>query len=154
MKKIPQFNDWEGRSLNEIFSLCREYQEDHTYPTVKKWREAGGKVLGHFQVYFPEEIAHACGMLPVRIRGGHADGVEASQHFGSYLCSILKTSLDLALCKHIELEMFVTHPICDGARNLAGIWGAILSTRRRFYIYRKILTLLEPSHSCERNIRD
>ena len=62
-------------------------------------------------------------MLPVRIRGGHADGVEASQHFGSYLCSILKTSLDLALCKHIELEMFVTHPICDGARNLAGIWG-------------------------------
>lgn len=123
MKKIPQFNDWEGRSLNEIFSLCREYQEDHTYPTVKKWREAGGKVLGHFQVYFPEEIAHACGMLPVRIRGGHADGVEASQHFGSYLCSILKTSLDLALCKHIELEMFVTHPICDGARNLAGIWG-------------------------------
>jgi benzoyl-CoA reductase subunit C len=123
MTKIPQFNDWEGRSLNEIFSLCREYQEDHTYPTVKKWREAGGKVLGHFQVYFPEEIAHACGMLPVRIRGGHADGVEASQHFGSYLCSILKTSLDLALCKHIELEMFVTHPICDGARNLAGIWG-------------------------------
>lgn len=123
MKKIPQFNDWEGRSLNEIFSLCREYQEDHTYPTVKKWREAGGKVLGHFQVYFPEEIAHACGMLPVRIRGGHADGVEASQHFGSYLCSILKTSLDLALCKHIELEMFVTLPICDGARNLAGIWG-------------------------------
>lgn len=123
MTKIPQFNDWEGRSLNEIFSLCREYQEDHTYPTVKKWREAGGKVLGHFQVYFPEEIAHACGMLPVRIRGGHADGVEASQHFGSYLCSILKTSLDLALCKHIDLEMFVTHPICDGARNLAGIWG-------------------------------
>lgn len=119
----PLFNEWEGCGLDEIFGVCREYQEDVTYPTVKKWRAAGGKVLGHFQVYFPEEIAHACGMLPVRIRGGQADGVEASQHFGSYLCSILKTSLDLALCKHIELDLFVTHPICDGARNLAGIWG-------------------------------
>ncbi|MBI3373688.1 MAG: 2-hydroxyacyl-CoA dehydratase [Betaproteobacteria bacterium] len=117
------FSEWEGRRLDEIFALCREQLEDPTYPIVKKWRAAGGKVLGHFQVYFPEEIAHACGMLPVKIRGGQADGVEASQHFGSYLCSILKTSLDLALCKHIELDLFVTHPICDGARNLAGIWG-------------------------------
>jgi len=123
MMATPLFSAWEGRGLNEIFALCREYQEDPTYPTVKAWRAAGGKVVGHFQVYFPEEIAHACGMLPLRIKGGQADGVEASQHFGSYLCSILKTSLDLALCKHIEMELFVTHPICDGARNLAGIWG-------------------------------
>lgn len=120
---IPVFRDWEGKRLEEIFALCRECIEDITFPTVKQWRDAGGKVLGHFQVYFPEELAHACGMLPVKIRGGQADGVEASQHFGSYLCSILKTSFDLALCKHIELDLFVTHPICDGARNLAGIWG-------------------------------
>jgi len=120
---IPVFDAWQGRSLSQILALCRELQEDPSYPTVKQWRAAGGKVLGHFQVYFPEEIAHACGMLPLRIRGGLSDGYESSQHFGSYLCSILKTSLDLALCKHIELELFVTHPICDGARNLAGIWG-------------------------------
>jgi benzoyl-CoA reductase subunit C len=122
-KEMRLFEEWEGKRLDEVFALCREHIEDPTYPIVKKWRAAGGKVLGHFQVYFPEEIAHACGMLPVKIRGGQADGVEASQHFGSYLCSILKTSLDLALCKHIELDLFVTHPICDGARNLAGIWG-------------------------------
>lgn len=117
------FGEWQGLGLEQILQLCRASVEDHTYPIVKKWRARGGKVVGHFQVYFPEEIAHACGMLPVRIRGGQADGVQASQHFGSYLCSILKTSLDLALCKHIELDLFVTHPICDGARNLAGIWG-------------------------------
>lgn len=117
------FTEWQGLRLEEILSLSREQVEDHTYPIVKKWRAAGGKVLGHFQVYFPEEIAHACGMLPVRIRGGQSDGIEVSQHFGSYLCSILKTSLDLALSKHIELDLFVTHPICDGARNMAGIWG-------------------------------
>jgi benzoyl-CoA reductase subunit C len=123
MISAPTFDQWEGKRLEEIFAICRETLEDITFPTVKQWRAAGGKVLGHFQVYFPEELAHACGMLPVKIRGGQADGVEASQHFGSYLCSILKTSLDLALCKHIELDIFVTQPICDGARNLAGIWG-------------------------------
>lgn len=117
------FGEWQGLALEQIVRLCRANVEDYTYPIVKKWRAGGGKVVGHFQVYFPEEIAHACGMLPVRIRGGQADGVQASQHFGSYLCSILKTSLDLALCKHVELDLFVTHPICDGARNLAGIWG-------------------------------
>lgn len=120
---VPYFSGWQGRPLEEIFVRCRELVEDETYPTVKAWRENGGRVLGHFQVYFPEEIAHAAGMLPVKIKGGRTEGVSISQHFGSFLCSILKTSLELAIEKHIEIDMFVTHPICDGARNLAGIWG-------------------------------
>jgi benzoyl-CoA reductase subunit C len=115
--------DCRGKPLDQVVARCRELLEDADFPTVAHWRAQGGKVLGHFQVYFPEEIAHAAGWLPVKIRGGQADGVEASQHFGSYLCSILKTSLDLALAKRIELDLFVSHPICDGARNLAGIWG-------------------------------
>ncbi|MCB1667675.1 MAG: 2-hydroxyacyl-CoA dehydratase [Pseudomonadales bacterium] len=112
-----------GKNLDEMFISLRDLVEDAEYPTVKEWREGGGKVLGHFQVYFPEEIAHAAGMLPVRICGSQTDGVAVSQHFGSYLCSILKTSLGLALDKNIELDLFVGLPICDGARNLAGIWG-------------------------------
>lgn len=117
------FDDWRGRSLDEILSQCRDLVEDSTFPTVKAWRANGGRVVGHFQVYFPEEIAHAAGMLPVKVRGGRTEGISVSQHFGSFLCSILKTSLELALEKHLELDLFVTHPICDGARNLAGIWG-------------------------------
>lgn len=120
---VRLFEGWQGRSLDEIIARCRDLVEDITYPTVKAWRQSGGGVVGHFQVYFPEEIAHAAGMLPLKIRGGRTDGISISQHFGSYLCSILKTSMELALDKHIELDLFVTHPICDGARNLAGIWG-------------------------------
>ena len=37
--------------------------------------------------------------------------------------AIVKTSLELVLSRHVELEMFVTHPICDAARNLAAVWG-------------------------------
>lgn len=114
---------WQEMSLQEIFEYCRELVEDPDYPTVKKWRATGGKVVGHFQVYFPEEIAHAAGILPVKIKGAQVDGMEAESHFGSYLCSIIKTSMELALTGRIELDMFVTHPICDAARNLAAIWG-------------------------------
>jgi benzoyl-CoA reductase subunit C len=62
-------------------------------------------------------------MLPVKVRGGSLDAERADSHFGSYLCSILRTSLELALSGRLPLDMFVTHPICDAARNLAGIWG-------------------------------
>jgi benzoyl-CoA reductase subunit C len=97
--------------------------EDTEFPTLRRWRDAGGKVVGHFQVYFPEEIAHAAGLLPFKVRGASVDPTRADSRFGSYLCSIIKTSLELALSGRVELDMFVTHPICDAARNLAAVWG-------------------------------
>lgn len=117
------FEGWQNKSVDEVLSQCRELVEDTTFPTVKRWRENGGKVLGHFQVYFPEEIAHAAGMLPVKLRGASMERKRADAHFGSYLCSIIRSSLELTLTGALELDMFVTHPICDVARNLAGIWG-------------------------------
>ena len=119
----PLFPAWRDTALDETLYECRELLEDTGFPTVARWRERGGKVLGHFQVYFPEEIAHAAGMLPVKLRGAPVEPARADSLFGSYLCSILKTSLEIALSNKIVLDMFVTHPICDAARNLAGIWG-------------------------------
>ena len=117
------FPEWRGRDLDGILYHCRELFDDTDFPTVRRWRESGGKVVGHFQVYFPEEIAHAAGLLPFKVRGASVETTLAESHFGSYLCSILKTSLELALSKRVELDLFVTHPICDAARNLAGVWG-------------------------------
>ncbi len=110
-------------TLDEALYLCRDILEDTDFPTVRRWREAGGKVLGHFQVYFPEEIAHAAGMLPLKMRGAPIEARQAEARFGSYLCSILKTSLEMALSQRVTLDMFVSHPICDAARNLAAVWG-------------------------------
>jgi benzoyl-CoA reductase subunit C len=117
------FPAWQGQSLDGVIAACRELLEDDTYPTVRRWREAGGTVAGHFQVYFPEEIAHAAGMLPFKVRGGPVEPTQADSRFGSYLCSVVKTSLELVLSGRVEMELFVTHPICDAARNLAAVWG-------------------------------
>lgn len=120
---VRTFEAWRGKPLDEVLYECRELLEDMTFPTVRRWRESGGKVIGHFQVYFPEEIVHAAGILPFKVRGAQIEAVQADSRFGSYLCSILKTSLELALSNRVQLEMFVTHPICDAARNLGAVWG-------------------------------
>ena len=117
------FPEWQGQPLEAALLACRELLEDTDFPTVKRWRAAGGKVVGHFQVYFPEELVHAAGLLPFRVRGAPIEPLHSDSRFGSYLCSILKTSLELALSGRVQLDMFVTHPICDAARNLAGVWG-------------------------------
>lgn len=119
----PVFHEWRDAPLDEVLYQCREMFEDTSFPTVQRWCEAGGKVIGHFQVFFPEEIVHAAGLLPAKIRGAQVEARQADSRFGSYLCSILKTSLELALSGRLKLAMFVTHPICDAARNLAAIWG-------------------------------
>lgn len=117
------FTEWHGKDLDGILHACRKLVENSDFPTVRRWREDGGKVVGHFQVYCPEEIIHAAGMLPLKIRGASIEPKQAASRFGSYLCSILKTSLELALSERVELDMFVTQPICDAARNLAAVWG-------------------------------
>ena len=119
----PVFDDWRGESLDDVLALCRDTVEEDDYSPVNRWRAAGGKVVGHFQVYFPQELAHAAGMLPVKVCGGGLEPTLAESRFGSYLCSILKTSLEVALNGTLELDMFVSHPICDAARNLAAIWS-------------------------------
>jgi len=119
----PVFDCWVDQPLPELLRLCRLAIEEGDFSMVERWREAGGRTLGHFQVYFPTEIAHAAGMLPVKMCGAPVEPNNADSRFGSYLCSILKTSLELSLSGQVTLDMFVSHPICDAARNLAAIWG-------------------------------
>jgi benzoyl-CoA reductase subunit C len=114
--------------LAVLVETCRDLVEDMTFPSVRRWLEEhpGGRVVGHFQVYFPEEIAHAAGMLPVKIMGagGRIEAKQADSHIGSFVCSICRTSLELGLSGRVSfLSAFYTPPICDVARNLAGIWG-------------------------------
>ncbi len=113
--------------LARILDRCLALTEDANFPEVRKWLDAnpGGKVLGHFQVYFPEEIAHAAGMLPVKIAGAPASVQirQADARMAAFVCSIPRSSLELALSGRLDfMSMFVTHPICDAARHACGVW--------------------------------
>ena len=114
--------------LEDLLGRCSDLLEDLSLPEVERWRreQPGGQVVGHFQVYFPEEIVHAAGLLPLAVVGA-GESLEARQadsHIGSFVCSICRTSLELGLSGRLPpLAAFYTQPICDAARNLAGIWS-------------------------------
>ncbi|HEV2139922.1 MAG TPA: 2-hydroxyacyl-CoA dehydratase [Candidatus Dormibacteraeota bacterium] len=122
--------------LKEAAELC----DDFTFPAVKRWQaeHPPGRVIGHFQVYVPEEIVHAAGMLPLKVMGA-GDRIESRQadsHIGSFICSICRSSLELGLSGRLSsLSAFYTQPICDVARNLAGIWGRNFPTQPAEILY-------------------
>lgn len=83
-------------------------------------------VLGHFPVYFPEEIAHAGRLLPFNVLGGgnRTEVRLADARIGSFICSICRSTTELGLNGSLAgLTGFVTHPICDAAKHMAGIWA-------------------------------
>src|SRR3990167_7129917 len=50
--------------FREIFDKRHDY--------AREWKaRTGGRVLGYFCTYLPEELAYAAGALPVRIFGSH-----------------------------------------------------------------------------------
>ena len=55
----------------ELFKPFHDCVDDrHRY--AKDWKaKTGGKVIGYFCTYVPEEIIYAAGMLPVRIIGNN-----------------------------------------------------------------------------------
>lgn len=117
-----------SEDLGQLLDECRALVEDPTYPAVHRWLDShpGGKVLGHFQVYFPEELAHAAGMLPLKIMGaGSAVQIRhADARIAAFVCSIIRSSLELALSGRLDfLSMLVIPPICDAARNSCGVWA-------------------------------
>lgn len=111
--------------LETIFDRCNSVRQ-LPMPEKNELPEGFRGLLGHFPVYFPEEIAHAAGLMPVAILGGgnKLDMKLADAHMGSFVCSICRSTSELGLNGSLAgLSGFVTHPICDAAKHLAGIWA-------------------------------
>ncbi|MDR1246681.1 MAG: 2-hydroxyacyl-CoA dehydratase [Clostridiales Family XIII bacterium] len=47
---------------------------EHRHEYARDWKKrTGGRILGFYDVYFPEEVAYAAGVLPVRILAKHSE---------------------------------------------------------------------------------
>ncbi len=96
---------------------------DLTFPGVRQWKDEhpGAKAVAYFPVYAPVEIIEACGMLPVGLHGAgdQLDIQYADARFGSFICSIVKTTLEMGLTGRLDVfDGFLFSSICDSARNL------------------------------------
>jgi benzoyl-CoA reductase subunit C len=90
-----------------------------------KKRHPDKKLIGCYPVYTPVELIHAAGMLPVGVigAGNRLEIAHADSRFQSFVCSIVKSTLELGLTDRLRfLDGIVFHSICDPARNLGSVF--------------------------------
>ena len=114
-------------SMDEMITRYREILDESPLEQAAKWKAThpGSKVIGCYPVYTPVEIIHAAGMLPVGIIGGgnRLEIAHADSRFQSFVCSIVKSTLELGLTGKLQfLDGIVFHSICDPARNLGSVF--------------------------------
>ncbi|MBI4489427.1 MAG: 2-hydroxyacyl-CoA dehydratase [Deltaproteobacteria bacterium] len=119
--------------FESLISRCREIIEDASRQDVLRWKEENrGKAVGYFPVYSPLELIYANGMLPVGIMGGgnKLDVEHADSYFGSFVCSIVKSTTELAIRGQLNyLDGIFFHSICDAARNLSFVFKRNFSSQ-------------------------
>jgi benzoyl-CoA reductase subunit C len=117
----------------------RDVIEDRDFPTVRQWRErTGGKVIGCFPVYAPVEVPYALGMLPIGLFGGgnRVEIANADSRFQSFICSIVKSTLELAFVGKLDIvDGLLFHSICDPARNLSSVMERNFPVRPAVYVH-------------------
>ncbi len=68
------------------------YENRHEY--AKHWKDkTGGKVMGYFCTYVPEEICYAADILPVRILGSHEPQDVTEPHIFAMYCPFCRDCL-------------------------------------------------------------
>ncbi len=117
----------------------RDVIEDREFPTVREWRaRTGGKVIGCFPVYAPVEVPYALGMLPIGLFGGgnRIEIANADSRFQSFICSIVKSTLELAFVGKLDpFDGLLFHSICDPARNLSSVMERNFPQRPSIYVH-------------------
>jgi len=109
--------------IERTFDSLGDLLQDLSFPTVRDWKREhpGARAVGFFPVYAPLELAHAAGMLPVLLNGAgdRLDIQHADSRFGSFICSIVKTTMEMAMTGHLDpFDALFFSSICDSARNL------------------------------------
>ncbi|HET9838836.1 MAG TPA: 2-hydroxyacyl-CoA dehydratase [Candidatus Angelobacter sp.] len=109
--------------FERTFDSLPEILGDLSFARVRDWKkqQEGRKAVAFFPVYAPAELVHAAGMLPVLLSGAgdRLDIQHADSRFGSFICSIIKTTMEMAMTGHLEpFDALLFSSICDSARNL------------------------------------
>ena len=126
--------------LDDVLERCRRIAETPPGEAAAAWKQAhhGGKVVGCFPVYTPLELIHASGALPLGVMGGgnRIEIAHADSRFQSFVCSIVKSTLELGLTGRLEpVDALLFHSICDPARNLASVFKRNFPQTQVLYLH-------------------
>jgi len=116
----------ESRALDQLV----EASQTLVNPAMQDWREKGGKVIGCFCSYVPEEIITSAGLLPFRIRATGSTGMAEADAYLSYNnCSFARHCLSMGLRGELDfLEGAVWLNTCDHVRRIYDNWRRKIET--------------------------
>ncbi len=89
---------------------------------IERWKSKGGRVIGTVCSNIPEEVIHAAGMLPLRLRAPKLEDTSiADSHLHLINCTYTRSVLELLLRDELNfLDGLVTTNTCDHMLRLAG----------------------------------
>ena len=96
----------------------------------------GRRVFGVFPAQYPREILWAWNILPVEIWDPPVETIQANAHLQPYICSIVRSGLELILQGHCDdLDGFLFPHTCDSIQNLASIVNDYLGLEKPCYFF-------------------
>jgi benzoyl-CoA reductase subunit C len=110
------------------------YEGRHEY--AKEWKKrTGGKVLGYFCTYVPEEILYAADVLPVRILGSHEPQDVTEPHIFGMYCPFCRDCLAQGLKgKYDYLDGLMIAQSCLHIRQAFTSWKMHIPTEFSYYM--------------------
>ncbi len=97
---------------------------DRPHEYAARWKQkSGGRVIGHFCSYTPQEMIMAAGALPYRILSSGASIAQADGYLQAYSCSLVRGALEDALAGRLDFLDGAAFPhTCDSIMRLSDIW--------------------------------
>lgn len=77
----------------ETFEVFRNWRIDRAKYATEWKKRTGGKIVGYFCTYVPEELLYAAGVLPVRILGSHEVQDVTEPHIFAMFCPFCRDCL-------------------------------------------------------------
>jgi benzoyl-CoA reductase/2-hydroxyglutaryl-CoA dehydratase subunit BcrC/BadD/HgdB len=102
--------------FEEFYTIAQSINNEY----IVKAKEQGALCIGYTCSYFPEEILHALGIIPYRVKGLNVSSLSiADAAFGPFICSHPKCLLQhFASGDYSFLDGIIVTPGCDSMRRI------------------------------------
>lgn len=120
----------ESKLKSKVLQEFQQATSTLVNPALQSWKDQGGKVVGCYCSYVPEEVITAAGCVPFRIRGTGSTSTDlADTCLSSINCSFSRHSLDMALRgDYAFLDGATWVPTCDHVRRIYDHWRRRVDT--------------------------
>lgn len=102
---------------------------------IQSYRSSGKHLCGYVSSFIPEEMIHASGMIPVRVKPKAGGLKQADSLLQTFVCEHTRGCLEAGLAgDYSVLDGIVFTRTCDAIRNLYTIWVNNIPSGFKYYL--------------------